>query len=110
MIDELVTSAVADTILFVAKLCCVVGIIGLMIHLVHARCRALIDAWAQQGGWDVVRCRRCLLASPFAFVPGMPVYRVQLASPSGRTRRAYVRVGNLIMSVLSDDLAVEWEG
>ena len=103
-------SAGADPLMFVVRLMLVVGLVGLLVHVVHARCVSLIGTWARRGGWDVVRCRRCLIASPFAYVPGLPVYRVQLASVSGRTRMAYVRVGNLMMSVLSDELAVEWAG
>jgi hypothetical protein len=112
MSDGILASAAADPALFLAKVMIAVGLIGLLCQVVSFRCRKLIADWADRGGWSVVECRRVLLArqSPFAFVPGMPVYEVTLASASGRTRQAHIRCGNMTMSVLSDELAVEWAG
>lgn len=87
----------------------VVGIVGLLLTLVNNRCRTLIAAWAERGGWSIIRMRRCFLPTEaFSFLPGMPVYCVTLESRSGRTRTAYFRLGNMTLSVLSDDVAVEW--
>lgn len=99
----------ADSIFIAIQALTVTGFIGALWYLVHFRCRSLIGTWAEQGGWDVVDTRRCVIATgPFAIMPGMPVYRVELASRSGRTRIAYIRCGNLLTSVLADEVAVEW--
>ena len=87
----------------------IAGIVAAASYLINARCRSLIDGWASHGAWEVVRCRRCLLrAGPFAPVPGMPIYHVELQNRFGRRREAYVRCGNVILSVLADDVAVAW--
>lgn len=107
--DSILALAAADPISFALRLMIIVGVVGLLTTLVHNRCRALIAEWADRGGWTVVRARRCWLPTEqFAFIPGMPVYRVTLESRSGRTRTAFFRCGNATLSVLSDDLAVEW--
>lgn len=109
MIHAWFASAVADPILFGTKLLLAAGVLGLLASVIRTRCVVLIEQWAERGGWEVVACRRCLLgAKPFAFTPGMPIYRVELKGPSGRQREAYIRCGNFAMSVLSDELAVEW--
>ena len=111
MSDGLLASAVADPISFCAKLMVVVGVVGLLCQFISFRCRKSIADWASRGGWSVVSARRCWLGAPaFSFVPGTPVYRVTLESRSGRTRTAYFRCGNATLSVLSDELAVEWVG
>jgi hypothetical protein len=107
--DSILASAAADPISFALRLLIIVGVVGLMTTLVHNRCRALIAEWANRSGWTVVKARRCWFGTEqFTFIPGMPVYRVTLESRSGRTRMAYFRCGNATLSVLSDELAVEW--
>lgn len=107
--DSILASAAADPISFAVRLMIIVGVVGLLTTLVHNRCRALIAGWAGRGGWTVVAAKRCWLGtSQFAFIPGMPVYSVTLASRSGKTRTAFFRCGNATLSVLSDELAVEW--
>ena len=109
--DSILASAAADPISFAVRLMIIVGVVGLLATLVHNRCRALIHDWAGRGGWSVLGLRRCWFGAPgFAFIPGMPVYRVTLMSRSGRTRTAHFRCGNLTLSVLSDELAIEWVG
>ena len=106
MISDWLTSAVADPLLFGTKLLLAGSLLGLLANLINTRCRSLITQWAQRGGWDIVDCRRCLRGSePLKL---LPVYRVELASRSGRRREAYVRCGDLTWSVFSDELAVEW--
>ncbi len=78
-------------------------------HLLATRARGYVYVWAARGGWEITRCRRCLLVAGGQFVlPGMPVYRVTLRSRSGREREAYIRVGNYILGALSDELAIQW--
>ena len=109
--DSILASAAADPLSFAVRLMIIVGVVGLLTTLVHNRCRALIADWANRSGWTIVGCRRCWFGtSQFAFIPGMPVYCVTLESRSGRSRTAYFRCGNLTLSVLSDELAVEWVG
>ena len=100
---------ISDSILPAIQALSITGIIAVVWLVVHARCRSLIVGWASQGGWDVVAMRRCIVSTgPFSLVPGLPVYRVELTSRSGRTREAYIRCGNLLASVLADEVAVEW--
>ena len=87
----------------------VAGIAAAFWYLVHARCRTLIDTWAERGAWHVVSCRRCLVrVGPFPPIPGMPIYRVELENRAGRRRAAAVRCGDPILSVMADHVAVEW--
>ena len=95
--------------LFWFEVVAVAAIVVMAMRMIHARCRTLIAKWADHGGWEIVGCRRCVIDSgPFPPVPGMPVYRVELKSRSGRQREAYVRCGNFTLSVLADEVAVEW--
>ncbi len=95
--------------LFWFEVSLVAAMIVTVVWLIHGRCRTLISKWAAHGGWEIVGCRRCVIDSgPFPLVPGMPIYRVELKSRSGRQREAYVRCGNFTLSVLADEVAVEW--
>ena len=109
MLFHWIASAVADPLLLGSKLLLIGGLLGLVATLINARCQLLIAQWASRGGWDLIGCRRCFFgARPFGFLPGMPIYRVELKNRSGRQREAYVRCGDLTWSILSDALAVEW--
>jgi hypothetical protein len=82
---------------------------ALLEGLIGARCSAMIREWASHSGWDVVARKRVFFGGgPFAFSPGMPVYELELENTAGRRRRAFVRCGDAITSVLSDHIAVEW--
>lgn len=94
---------------FLAKLLLIIGIFGLLQHVVMMRCRAMIDAWAWQGGWMVIKAQhRFFRAGPFRFNPGLPVFHVTLRNSLGRERHAFVRCGHELISVLSDEMVVEW--
>lgn len=94
---------------FFVKLLLIIGIVGLLQHLVALRCANMIHDWASQGGWRVSTARRKFFnIGPFRFNPGLPVYLVTLENSLGRERTAYVRCGHELISVLSDEMAVEW--
>ena len=94
---------------FVAKLLLIIGIVGLVQHLVALRCANMIAEWASHSGWRVRTARRRFFnIGPFRFNPGLPVYLVTLENAIGKERRAYVRCGHELISVLSDEMAVEW--
>lgn len=98
-----------DPVLIGAELLLIGLIVAAIAHLLGARSRSVVYSWATRGGWDVVGCRRCLFVAGGQFViPGLPVYRVALRSRSGRERLAFIRVGNLMLGALSDELAIEW--
>lgn len=101
----------SDGLYHLAKGIFIVGVVGLLHHLIAMRCSALIDAWAHRNGWRVVaRQRRFMRIGPFFFAPGQPVYRVIFENSLQRRREAFVRVGHHVMSVLSDEVDVEWTG
>jgi hypothetical protein len=96
---------------FLAKLMLILGVFGLLRHLVALRCHAMIEVWAGQGGWMVVSTRRRFLRTgPFGFNPGLPVYQLVLTNALGRQRQAYVRCGHELISVLSDEMTIAWIG
>jgi len=93
----------------IARIFLIIGIFGLFQHLVAMRCHSMIRAWAKQGGWRALKTHRKFInLGPFKFNPGLPVYRVTLENACGKQRHAYVRCGHELISVLSDEMAVEW--
>lgn len=98
-----------DAVLVGLELLIVGLIVAAVAHWVGARSRVHVYTWASHGGWEIVRCRRChLFAGGQLILPGVPVFRVTLRSRSGRERMALVRVGNLMLGALSDELDIEW--
>lgn len=102
--------ALSGNAVFVGLELLIVGVaIATVANLLGSRARTLVHAWATHGGWEVVRCRRCLFVAGGQIVlPGLPVFHLTLRSRSGRERTAFVRVGNLMLGALSDELAIQW--
>jgi len=104
--DSLISFVTAGIL---AKALLVIGIIGLLQHLIALRCTSMMNAWAKEGGWRIVRQRRSFLGtSGLGIKPGLPIYLLTLENSIGRQRKAYVRCGHEVMSVLSDEIAVQW--
>lgn len=98
-----------DVLALAAGAALLIGFVGLLTALVRARCAALLDEWARHGGWEIESHRRVIFRTgPFSFVPGMPVYEVEVKNSAGLRRTAFVQLGDPIASVLSANIAVEW--
>lgn len=98
-----------DVLALAAGAAILIGCVGLLTALVRARCAALLDEWARHGGWRIASHRRVIFRTgPFSFVPGMPVYEVEVTNSAGMRRTAFVQLGDPIASVLSANIAVEW--
>jgi hypothetical protein len=86
----------------------IVGVIGLMSHLMGARASRLIDRWAREHGLQLSRRqRRFLRVGPFGCMPGMPTFFI-VASDGRRNLQAFVRVGDPILGVFANRVSVQW--
>jgi hypothetical protein len=109
MIQGWLTALGGNAVLIGLELLVLGLIVATVANILGSRARAMVYAWATQGGWEITDLRRCHLFAAGQFVlPGLPVYRVALKSRSGREREAFVRVGNFMVGALSDELDVEW--
>jgi hypothetical protein len=92
-----------------ALLLVLAGFVGLLGHLVSQRARSAVFAWAAANGYDVLALdRRRVRTGPFSVWVGLPIFHVVVADRGGREREGYLRCGDWLMGVLSDEVEVAW--
>src|SRR5262245_60494797 len=77
------------------------------------RSGVIIDRWASEHGCRVITKSYCwFFAGPFFMRNGrgQTVYRIVAEDEDGCRRRAHVRCGSWLFGLLSDAVAVEWDG
>ncbi|HUW59332.1 MAG TPA: hypothetical protein VMZ92_22045 [Planctomycetota bacterium] len=76
------------------------------------RSASMVDRWADENNLQIIgKELRCLRRGPFwwHFSGGYEVYRVILRDDEGRERKAYVRCGNWLFGLFSNQVKVEWD-
>jgi hypothetical protein len=100
---------VSEVVRLLAAVPILVGVAGLTLHLVGNRCAELIFRWAADHGITIVRYhKRYVRTGPFKWTPGVPVYHVTIDAGGGKTRHAFLRLGNPVLGVISDEVEVAW--
>jgi hypothetical protein len=78
----------------------------------HARAQRLVTDWAVSEGYQLVSCkRRWVDKGPFTWPARASwiVFAVVVASPNGRSRAGWIRVGGYWIGLLSSRLTVSWQ-
>jgi hypothetical protein len=78
----------------------------------NARAESVLERWCAHTGFDLIERRYCLISSgPYALaaLTGQWVYRVTIRNRAGRVRQGYVCVGNAVLGVLAEEVAVRWD-
>ena len=78
-----------------------------------SRGRDLLAGWAAREGYELESADYCWFwHGPFWWRSGkgQVVYRVVVRDREGVVRRGYVRLGGMFLGLLSDEVAVIWDG
>jgi hypothetical protein len=80
---------------------------------IERACQSLINAWAQENSWIVIRRQRCAFIHPWLFRPKatQSVYFVTVTYQDGRPfcRRAWIRCGGWFLRPENAKIEVRWE-
>ena len=79
----------------------------------HARAKSIVQKWAAEHGYVVLQFESPFHSGAFSWWTtsrGQVVYSVSIRDRAGRERKAWVRCGSYIGSVLfSDEIEVRWQ-
>ena len=81
-------------------------------HWHFSRGRALLEQWAESGGYTLVSSQYCWMwRGPFWLRSSKrnAVYRVTVRDDRGGTRSGHVRCGSYFAGMLSSDVVVLWD-
>jgi hypothetical protein len=77
-----------------------------------SKSEAVLNAWADSNGYEIVRQqRRFFDKGPYFWSPNgwQTVFRVIVRDAQGLTRKAWVRCGNSVLGPLTDQIDVRWD-
>jgi hypothetical protein len=97
---------------FLFMMFAIVVFAGLAISWHYSRSQSLLEQWAAQHGYQLLRGEyRTFRRGPFFWTTskGQTVYYVEVLDPSGNRRRGWVRCGGWFLGLLSDRVDVRWE-
>ena len=90
----------------------VLGIVCLSLAWHFARSRALLQKWADDNGYQILRHEyRYLRRGPFFWTTSrhQTVYHVEVLDRYGQPRTGYVRCGGWWLGLFSGNVEVKWE-
>ena len=90
----------------------IASIVVLMLVWYYRRAQQLLNAWADQNGYQILRSeRRNFRRGPFFWTTSnnQIVYYIEVLDQSGNRRNGWVRCGGMFLGLLSDQLDVKWE-
>ncbi|HEX7900231.1 MAG TPA: hypothetical protein VF950_20855 [Planctomycetota bacterium] len=69
-----------------------------------------LDVWARRGGAEILsRERRYARRGPFDFLGGYAVFRVRIRDAARRERVGWVRLGDYVLGLCSDEAHARWD-
>src|SRR5262245_14678068 len=86
------------------------AVLGIAWHF--GRSRSLLDRWAAEHGYEVLRAEyRSFFKGPFFWnsSKGQTVYRVTIEDEDGRVLSGWVRCGGWWLGLMSDHVEVRWD-
>jgi hypothetical protein len=88
-------------------------VLVILVYVWHfSKSRSLLDQWASDNGYDLLRREyRVLRRGPFFWSTsrGQTVYYVEVRDRQGHIRSGWVRCGSWWIGLLSDKVEVRWE-
>ena len=86
-------------------------IMGLYLYFHFTRARLLLERWAADNRYRLVRAEhRIFRKGPFFWSGrGQAVYRVEICDEHGNDRQGWVRCGTWFVGVFADKVEVSWD-
>lgn len=102
---------IAPEMFGIILLAVIAGVVGLVWSL--TRSHQLLQNWADDNMFQLIDSRVAIFnLGPFFWTTrkGQTVYRVEVEDRSGRRFKGWVRCGNWLFGLLSDQVEVRWQG
>jgi hypothetical protein len=89
--------------------------VGRRLHRsIDAAFLTLIEKWANENGWEIVKCQRRSFGSPWMFSTSgaQGIYHVTVCYHEGqpRIRKAWLRCGGWFLGAKTEKVEMRWDG
>lgn len=88
----------------------IVGVVGASWYISEKRSQAMLQRWAGQNGYQLVKINRSWFGGPFWWRKGrdQSVFTITVCDRAGRYRSGHALCGDWFLGMWSDAVRVEW--